>query len=134
MDGGSPTLRGRISAATRLGDAIADCDPRDAVLIMGAALDDLTGETPSPAFIDAEHEAAFWAELATPIELEACFTASIERLQQSAHTTNAKKRLFVALWKSFGATDRAAFLDRFGSQAGCDDGQLQPIQSQIAAA
>ncbi|PTE19368.1 hypothetical protein C5F48_23310 [Cereibacter changlensis JA139] len=112
MDGGTEAIRQRVEAVRNLGSAIAHCDRRDAVLILAAALDDLSGGAPAPAFVDAQGEAAIWAEAASSVELEACFRACLPKLEAGPLIRNAKKRLFMALWDSFSEGDRAAFLKR----------------------
>ncbi|MDH2329171.1 hypothetical protein QCN27_20185 [Cereibacter sp. SYSU M97828] len=119
MEDGDGQLRQRIRSAQALSDAIGACDPRDAVLILAAALEDLNGPAPSPAFVDAREEAALWADAATVIELEACFTAALPRLRDEPQTRNAKKRVFMALWRSFADSDQEGFLRRVGTLPAC---------------
>ena len=72
-------FRNRAEAATALCSAIADCDREDAVIILTAALADLSIGSPLPLFMAAMDDARWWASFAAPHELKAyllaCFDA-----------------------------------------------------------
>ena len=82
----SEEYRNRAVAATALCHAIADCDPEDAALIMAAALADLAAGMPIAPLIGAMDEAAFWADLATPSELDAYALACTNRMAPTRRT------------------------------------------------
>ena len=48
----APSIRNRAIAATKLCDAIADCNRDDAVVILEAALRDLSAGGPLPVFFE----------------------------------------------------------------------------------
>lgn len=98
--------------------AIAQCHPDDAAQIMASALDDIGAGNPRmrDPFGDLRADAAFWADCAHPMELEAYFAAALQRLGNRALGMKARKRLFVALWQSFPLSDRQAFLSRVDAQ------------------
>ncbi|MDO9638126.1 MAG: hypothetical protein Q7J44_06265 [Pseudotabrizicola sp.] len=56
------------------------CDPEDAALIMEKALSDMARGMPIAPFLSVMDEAAFWADLATPMELKAYALACFNRL------------------------------------------------------
>lgn len=60
--------------------AIVKCDPHDAALIMERALSDMARGMPIAPLLSAMDEAAFWADLATPVELKAYALACFNRL------------------------------------------------------
>jgi hypothetical protein len=55
-------------------------------------------------------DAAFWADMATPMELEIYAAAALDRIQRATFATRARKRLFNVLWRSFTDAERSAFL------------------------
>lgn len=109
-------LRGEWAEA--LCYAIGQCHPDDAAQIMAAALDDIgAGDPPMrDPFGCLRADAAFWADCAHPIELEAYFAAALQHLGDRALGLKTRKRLFVTLWQSFPLKDRQAFLSRVDAQ------------------
>lgn len=108
-----PESKVRAALAESLCLAIAQCHPDDAAQIMAAALDDMSAGMPDLAiFSDMRADAEFWADAATPIEVEAYFVAALRRLGGMAHGLAARKRLLVSLWQSLPVPDRRAFLSR----------------------
>lgn len=81
--------RNRAKAATALCQAIAECHPDDASLMMEAALFSMRAGVPGPTFASVMQEADEWAYFASSAERKAYALASFNRL---------------------GAPDRAAFL------------------------
>lgn len=78
-----------------------------------AALDTVGGGAPRyDAFGDMREDAAFWADIATPIELEAYAAAALHRIQRVTFAERARKRLFWAMWEAMSDKDRSAFLGR----------------------
>lgn len=55
-------------------------------------------------------DAAFWADIATPRELEAYVGAGLRRMQTTHFAAAARKRILVALWESMDDGDRRRFL------------------------
>lgn len=72
----------RLAAAHQLAQAIADCHPEDAVVLLAAALEDLAAGEPPIFFADLKEEAADWAAFANPLELEAYYVAIQRRLAE----------------------------------------------------
>lgn len=100
------------AARDRLINAIAQVPSRHSCTIMAAALEDLGAGCPDIAtyYSDLRADAAFWADIATPPELEAYAAAALRRLERVAFATAARKRLIVALWSTLPDADRRAFL------------------------
>jgi hypothetical protein len=74
--------RSRAAAATALCHAIADCHRDDAVVLMSAALSDLSAGAPPPrVWVDALDDARWWARFATPMEHKAYALACFEALR-----------------------------------------------------
>jgi hypothetical protein len=57
-------------------------------------------------------DASWWADCATPQELEAYAAAILRRITRATFAENARKRLLVALWESLTPEQQAAFLRR----------------------
>lgn len=77
----APSIRNRAIAATKLCDAIADCNRDDAVVILEAALRDLSAGGPLPVFLSAMSDARWWASIAAPHELKAWALASYDAMR-----------------------------------------------------
>lgn len=76
-----------------------------------ATLDTVGGGAPEfTAFGDMRTDAAWWADLATPMELEIYAGAALRRIERATFAHKAKKRLLWSLWQSMTDQDRAAFL------------------------
>ena len=74
----------RLTAASRLCHAIADCHPDDACQIMEAALGDLRAGMPIAPFDSIRVEADSWASVATPFEAKAYLWAIWQRMPDQA--------------------------------------------------
>lgn len=110
--------RMRAECATALAEAIGDCHPDDAVQLMVAALHDLTPEGPRcDMFLSAAEDAAWWASVAAPAQLSAVLAATLEQLGNRALHLDMRKKLFMALWRSFRPVDQQSFLALVGRQA-----------------
>ena len=70
------------------------------------------GEPEFSAFSDVREDAKWWADVATPIELEAYVGEGLRRIERTSFAPMARKRLMVALWDSFSAEDQRRFLAR----------------------
>lgn len=78
-----------------------------------AMLDTVGGGAPRhDAFGNMRADAAFWADVATPLELEAYAAAALGRIGRTTFADRARKRLFNALWRSFTDAERQTFLQR----------------------
>lgn len=99
-----------------LEDAVRiSADLPDAKRILGEALCGAletvcAGGPEYTAFGDMRDDAEWWADLATPMELEIYAGAALKRITRATFAERAKKRLFLALWNGFSEKDRAAFL------------------------
>lgn len=92
MDGILPTAE-RLTAAARLMEAIAACDPRDRAVLLSAALGTMAAGEPAVPFMDIQQEAEDWASLATPQELEAYLKACAGNLAFTTISAKARKRM-----------------------------------------
>lgn len=112
-----PTVRRRVEWNQSLVYALRECHPDDAAAICAAFLE--TVETGGPVLGDpfsmVAGDARFWAAAAPPHELFAYTLAGLESLPKSHLSIPARKRVFMALWSSFNARDRGAFLKRVTS-------------------
>ena len=101
-----------IIGRENLGTAIAECDQAGAVQIMAAAMDDLAGNGPEVSYArdSLRRDAAWWADTASPPELETVVAAGLKQIGKTAFGIKARKRLIVMLWQSLGDADRRAFL------------------------
>ncbi|AGI67476.1 hypothetical protein OAN307_c18180 [Octadecabacter antarcticus 307] len=85
----------------------------DALVICATYIDQhCAGDPPYDAFGNIRESAAWWADLANPVELQCYFAAALKRLEYQALGIKARKRMFTVLWLAFTNTDRQAFLAR----------------------
>lgn len=100
------------AARDRLVAAIAAVRPRHSCTIMAAAMEDIGAGMPefNAFWHDLREEAAFWADIATPPELEAYAGAALRRIARVPFAPAARKRLFVMLWETMQEADKRAFL------------------------
>lgn len=100
------------AARDRLVAAIAQVPSRHSCTIMAAALDDLGAGMPDfdHYFGGLREDAAFWADIATPPELEAYAGAALRRIARVPFALAARKRLIVMLWETMPDADQRAFL------------------------
>jgi len=109
----TPSAFARVQHALALCDAIARCEPGDAVVILAAALDDLLAGSPDiDHWSDIRGRAEEWADFATPHEIEAFCAACLRRIGRTAFGIAARKRMLVMFWGSLGPDDRRRFLAR----------------------
>lgn len=104
-----PNIPGNAMA---LADSIASMDRVEACQTMSAWLDELRVGLPIAPFTTIEAEAASWAALATPVELEIYTTEALSRLEATPLGLKARKRVFLALWQTFIDQDRRAFVKK----------------------
>jgi hypothetical protein len=99
-------------------------DRQDALAIAAAYLEINSAGMPELAtFSDVRADAAFWADVANPLEVQAYFAATLRRLGNMAQGIGARKRLLVSLWQSLPISDRRAFLSRVDDQGRFTRGQ-----------
>lgn len=93
--------------------AIRAAPAREANELMAAALDERgVGTPPLDAWGDLRADAAFWADCATPAEIECVAAAALRRIDRALFGAATRKRIFVALWDAMAPADRKAFLRR----------------------
>lgn len=99
-------LEAALAASQRLGDghgALGEC--------LCMILDEIGAGTPRyEALGDMRAEATWWADCATPDELETYAAAALRRIERVRFAEAARKRLLVALWESMDAKAQAGFL------------------------
>lgn len=97
--------------------ALQNLAQSDAGAVMEAACGflDMAGAG-SPALAsfseDLRADAAFWADIASPVELEAHVGAGLRRMGVTAFAPEARKRILVLIWQSLPEADKRAFLSR----------------------
>lgn len=83
-----------------------------------AALDTVAAGAPRyHTMQDMREEATFWADMATPLELEVYAATALRRIGRSTIAERARKRVFWAMWESMPETDKSAFLSRVRKEA-----------------
>jgi hypothetical protein len=83
-----------------------------------AALDTVAGGAPRhDTFGDMREDAAFWADMATPVEIEVYAAAALRRMQRVTFAERARKRLFWALWETMPQDAKSGFLSRVRKEA-----------------
>ena len=86
--------------------------------ILVAWLEDNGAGSPEPDnyFSALREDAAFWADIATPIELEAYTSAGLRRIERTHFAEATTKRLFVLFWECMSDDDKRKFLARVDGQ------------------
>lgn len=106
---GSPENAGLVTLIL----AIRQAPLREAAEIMQHAIEDMAaGPPPHTAFGDLRADAEFWADCATPAEIEAVTAAGLRRIDRALFAEAARKRILVAMWESLPDPDRRTFLRR----------------------
>jgi hypothetical protein len=91
--------------------ALTDLDQQDAAQICVAVLDEVAVGMPGfDPWGDIRADAAFWADVAHPAELEIYAVMAMQKLGQRSLGKQMRKRLFMSLWRGFTKTERASFL------------------------
>lgn len=81
--------------------------------VLCAALDTVAAGAPRyEMWGDMRREAEWWADCATPAELETYAAAALRRITRTAFAERARKRLLWTLWQSMPDEAKAAFLSR----------------------
>ncbi len=90
---------------------LTDLNQQDAAQICVAVLDEAAVGMPGfDPWGDIRADAAFWADVAHPAELEIYAVMAMQKLGQRSLGNQMRKRLFKSLWRGFTRTERAAFL------------------------
>lgn len=76
------------------------------------------GSPPLDGFAGVRDDARFWADIATPVELEAYVGAGLRRIERATFAEQARKRIFMALWRSFTARQQADFIKAMTAKEG----------------
>lgn len=82
----SVEYRARAERATTLCLAIADCESADAAPILEAALISMAAGQPTPPLLSIMDQAAWWADFALPVELDAYALACVNRMTPPRRT------------------------------------------------
>jgi hypothetical protein len=82
-----PDTTRRMVSTTVLCHAIRACEREDAVVILDAALSDLSAGAPPPVFMSATDDARWWASLAAPREIKAFAWACFEAMQPNVRAS-----------------------------------------------
>lgn len=79
-----------------------------------ATLDTCAAGAPAyTAFGDIREDANWWADCATPVEVELYLAATlrrVHRLNRAGMAENARKRVFMELWNAMPEKDQGAFM------------------------
>lgn len=103
---------------TELLGAIRAAPADEANQVMSCILEDRRAGGPvDTTWGDIREDAEWWADVATPPEIEAVVAAGLRRIERALFAVAARKRLFVALWEAMPQADRRAFLRRVDPQA-----------------
>lgn len=90
----------------------ADDMPDVSDLLVGW-LDHNGAGSPDPCpFVPLRESATFWADIATPKELEAYVAAGLSRIERRNFAQVTLKRIFVSIWEVMSESDRRRFLSR----------------------
>jgi hypothetical protein len=93
--------------------SLESLDPQDATAICAAVLDEISAGSPRlDTWGEIRSDAEFWADCANPVELEVYYVSALKRLQNQSLGIHARKRKFMADWRSFDERTRKAFLAR----------------------
>ncbi|WP_439137497.1 hypothetical protein [Roseicyclus sp.] len=124
LDDTDPRSIGELAAAFRTAHlvrliaghlgAVTPADAPEVIDLLCGWLEGNGAGQPDPDFVFGQlrRDAAFWADIATPAELEAYVAAGLARIERRNFAAAAQKRLFVAFWECMSDADRRAFLAR----------------------
>lgn len=98
-----------LEAVARRCDAL---DHRVTVAMLVALAEDLGAGVPDVPLMHekARDDARFWADCATPVEVEAYTAAGLQAIGRGGFCVAARKRLFVMLWNAMPPEDKRGFL------------------------
>lgn len=88
------------------------CPRKSVGWILDRALCEVETDGPRASFDDIRSDATFWADAASPREIEVYFVACLRQLmsERGKLNTASVKRLLVALWAVLPEGDKRAFL------------------------
>ena len=90
---------------------LLEVPPALAAEMCAVHLDNLAAGMPSlDPWGDIRADAEYWADCASPAELNAYACAALRRLGTRMQGHNMRKRMMVAIWRSLTTEDRANFL------------------------
>jgi hypothetical protein len=64
-----------------------------------------------PDLQQLRYDADYWADIATPMEVEAFTAAGLSRIERATFAEKARKRIFMAIWRSFTDKQRGDFIE-----------------------
>ena len=102
----------RHNALTRLAEAMAEAHPDDLKALCAAVLERGAGGPDPAPWGPIREDAEWWADCATPPELEAYAGAALRRIERGNFAERARKRLIVALWETMPEAWRRQFVQR----------------------
>jgi hypothetical protein len=111
------TLEERKAAVRAMIAAIAACDPQDALEGLFRVMKESIGPGPLPEFDDLRNEAGWWADVASPVEVEAYVQAGMTRLCKCSRGRKAKLHLARHAMARLSAEDRADLLREWGGES-----------------
>lgn len=101
--------------AETLGAVVMRCDALDhrvTVAMLAAMAEELGSGTPDVLLMHekARDDARWWADYATPVEVEAYTAAGLQAISRGGFCIAARKRLLIMLWNSMSPDDKRGFL------------------------
>lgn len=106
----------RRALVSHLAAALSVVEPDDrgvvAELLVGWLEEISAGAPRWYPFSHIRDDAEWWADMATPAEIEAFVGAGLRRIERTQFAQAARKRIFVALWESMNDADRRRFVQR----------------------
>lgn len=95
-------------------ERLVELDRHATVQVLAAALEGLGAGMPAMSVYakDLRLDAAFWADSATPREIEAYVAAGLQVVDRTAFCLAARKRIMATMWASLTDADRMEFLAR----------------------
>lgn len=104
-------IREYLGAAVETAD-LAGMRPALAEALCAALETVCVGAPDVPFGTGIREDAAWWADMAAPIEIEAYVAAGLRTMENKVFAPRARKRIFVALWEAMTPEDRRKFLSR----------------------
>lgn len=113
----SASARLRAAWLTAMTFALRECHPDDADQIVAAWIEGRLTDGPQPdVFGTLQADAAWWAETAPQVEVQAYVRSGMECLASKALGRTTRLRLMAQLWNGLSAEDRAEFIKRVGGK------------------
>lgn len=105
------TIRQYLDAAVETAD-LAGMRPELGEALCAALETVCAGDPEVPFGTGIREDAAWWADMAAPIEIEAYVAAGLRAMENKVFAARARKRIFVVLWEAMTPEDRRKFLSR----------------------